>query len=110
MMPEVNLATMSGPELRRLLNSCRERGQAALSYQILQEMAARREKRPRRGLIPARRPAEPRIVALDLGDPREASDDLPPMPKWRPPPQAKAATPGAPKAPAAPKPPTAPKA
>ncbi len=79
-MPQVNLTEISGPELRQLLDSSRRRGDAALSYQILQEMAARREAPARR------RPAEPRLVAVELGEPAEA-DDLPPMPNWRPPPR-----------------------
>jgi uncharacterized protein YecT (DUF1311 family) len=79
-MPEVNLSTMSAPELRRLLDSTRARGEAALSYQILQEMAARREGRGRRGLFLMRRPAKPRVIAVDLGDPMEPEeDDLPPL-------------------------------
>ena len=83
-MPEVNLSTMSAPELRRLLDSTRARGEAALSYQILQEMAARREGRGRRGLFLMRRPAKPRVIAVDLGDPMEPEDDLPPLPGiWR---------------------------
>jgi len=77
-MPDVNLTTLNGPELRRLLDASRERGQAALSYQILQEMAARREGRGRRGFAAMRRPGEPRIVAVDLGDPL---DELPHEPE-----------------------------
>ena len=42
-MPQVNLTNASGQELRQLLDSSRRRGDAALSYTILQEMAARRE-------------------------------------------------------------------
>jgi len=77
-MPQVDLTTMTGPQLRQLLDSSRRRGDAALSYTILQEMAARRE-------APAkRRAAEPHLVAVDLGEPMEA-DDVPPMPSWRPP-------------------------
>ncbi len=83
-MPEVNLSTMSAPELRRLLDATRARGEATLSYQILQEMAARRERGRRRGLFLMRRPAEPRVIAVDLGEPMEPEDDLPPMPPaWR---------------------------
>jgi uncharacterized protein YecT (DUF1311 family) len=89
-MPQVNLSTLSGPALRRLLDATREHGKAALSYQILQEMAARREGRARRGLFLMRRPAEPRIIALDLDDPTEhedeGEDELPPLPAWRRPP------------------------
>lgn len=93
-MPQVNLSTLSGPELRRLLDTTRERGEAALSYQILQEMAARREGGGRRSLLsgalfakpllPRRRPDEARVIALDLGDPMEPSDELPPLPAFRP--------------------------
>lgn len=86
-MPNVNLSTLSGPELRRLLDSARQRGEASLSYRILQEMEARRESGERKGLFPIRRSAEPRTVAVDLGDPmeRDEDDDLPPMPFWRAP-------------------------
>ena len=84
-MPDVNLSTLSGPELRRLLDATRERGEAALSYQILQEMAARREGPARKGLFQTRRPAAPRIVAVDLGDPMEPKDDD--LPDWTPPPE-----------------------
>jgi uncharacterized protein YecT (DUF1311 family) len=88
-MPQVNLSTLSGPELRQLLNDTRERGEAAQSYQILQEMAARRGDGRPRGLFGARRPAEDRIIAVnvDADAPEEPEDDLPPMPPgWRPPP------------------------
>ena len=69
-MPEVQLSTLSGPELRSLLNSARTRGQARASYQILQEMAERRE---------GRRSDPPRIVSLDLGDPMAGDDEPPPL-------------------------------
>lgn len=78
-MPHVNLTTLSRAELRGLLDSSRQRGDAALSYQILQEMAARREDGGRRS------PAGPRVVAVDLGDPLDRAEDIPPMPNWRPP-------------------------
>ncbi len=65
-MPEVNLSALNGPELRSLLDSARSRGQAALSYQILQEMAARRE---------GQRGPEPRMAVLELGDPLTARDE-----------------------------------
>ncbi len=68
-MMQVDLSTLRGPELRRLLDSTRERGQAALSYEILQEMAARRE----RG---GKRTAEPRMVAMNLGDPLDDHEEL----------------------------------
>ena len=37
-MPDFDLSTLSGPELRGLLDSTRQRGQAAQSYRILQEI------------------------------------------------------------------------
>ena len=90
-MAQVDLTALSVPELRRLLGASRERGQAAVSYQILQELAARRERGLPR-LFVARRPAEPRVVAVDLGDPiaesapdEETEDDIPPLPPgWVP--------------------------
>ena len=54
-MPHVNLSTMSRAELRQLLDSSRQRGEAAVTYQVLQEMAVRRDPPERRGLFPARR-------------------------------------------------------
>ena len=83
---QVDLSTLSGSELRGLLDTSRARGDAALSYQILQEMAARRDNPKPRGLLPMRRPAEPHVVAVNLGDPMEPQDELPPLPAWRPPP------------------------
>ena len=80
-MPHVNLSTMSRAELRQLLDSSRQRGEAAVTYQVLQEMAVRRDPPERRGLFPARRPSEPRIVEVNLGDPMQPTDDLPPAPK-----------------------------
>jgi len=67
-MLQVDLSTLRGPELRQLLDATRRRGQAKLSYEILQEMAARRE----RGGQPS---TEPRLVGLDLGDPLEREDE-----------------------------------
>lgn len=78
---QLDLSTLSGPELRSLLDSARDRGQAAQSYEILQEMARRREageakRGPGRGLGRGkRRPAEPHVITLDLGDPLESDDD-----------------------------------
>ncbi|HEY2358745.1 MAG TPA: hypothetical protein VGH86_14930, partial [Phenylobacterium sp.] len=101
-MLQVNLSTLSAPELRRLLDSTRERGQASLSYQILQEMAARRERGGRggpRALFTGRRPAEPRVIAVDLGDPMERADEplqdeLPSLAAWdAPPPEPEAEAP-----------------
>ncbi|WP_293354803.1 hypothetical protein [Phenylobacterium sp.] len=74
-MPQVDLSTLNGPELRRLLDTSRARGDASLSYQILKEMAARRESREARGRSAMRRPGEPRVVALNLGDPMEPEDE-----------------------------------
>lgn len=78
-MPNLDLSTLSGPELRRLLDAARGRGQAAQSYQILQEMAERRRRQERTGVRPLlkRRPEglEPRVIALDLGDPLEPRDE-----------------------------------
>ena len=50
-MPQINLTALNGPELRQLLDASRRRGDATASYQILQEMAARRgtAPAPRRG-------------------------------------------------------------
>jgi uncharacterized protein YecT (DUF1311 family) len=84
-MPQVNISALNGQELRQLLDSSRRRGDAALSYKVLQEMAARREAAvERRGPFAMRRTAEPRHIDVDLSDPLEA-DDVPPMPNWRPP-------------------------
>ena len=41
-MPDIDLSTLNGPELRGLLDAARRRGAAQQSYQILQEMDARR--------------------------------------------------------------------
>lgn len=65
-MLQVDLTALSGAELRRLLDTTRQRGQADLSYRILQEMEARRAPRPRG--------PEPRVI--DLGpDPAAPEDD-----------------------------------
>ena len=106
-MPQVNLSDLSGPDLRRLLDATRGRGDAALSYTILQEMAARREGRGQRGRFLMRRRAEPHVVAVDLGNPMERDDDLPPMPHWRQPPPEAAPEPEA-SAAAEPEPPPSP--
>jgi uncharacterized protein YecT (DUF1311 family) len=66
-MPDVDLSTLAAPELRRLLDAARGRGQATLSYQILQEMEARRD-RGARARLPGRKRAEPRVIDLNLGD------------------------------------------
>ncbi|WP_297693536.1 hypothetical protein [Phenylobacterium sp.] len=74
-MPDVDLSTLSAAELRDLLDSTRQRGQAAQSYQILQEMAERRNH-------PARSPAgRARVIALDFGDSLETFDGDPVRPE-----------------------------
>lgn len=80
-MLQVDLSTLSGPELRQLLDTTRDRGQAALSYQVLQEMAARREREQQESgarlkLLRGRRRSEPRVIELNLGDPLDKKDDL----------------------------------
>jgi hypothetical protein len=103
-MPQVDLTTLKESELRRLLGVTRESGQAAETYEILKEMAARREGGG--GLFRARRPAEPRVIATAPDDADEASapdiaqdeDDIPPLPPgWKPqaPPQQAAPPPKA---------------
>jgi uncharacterized protein YecT (DUF1311 family) len=83
-MPQVNLSALNGQELRQLLDSSRRRGDAALSYKVLQEMAARRDNPSARRGFSRTAADEPILVDADLGDPAE-DDDLPPMPNWRPP-------------------------
>lgn len=82
-MPQMNLSALNGPELRRLLDASRARGDASLAYQILQEMAVRRDAREERGRSLLRRPAEPKVVAFNLGDPHEPDEEPPPMPHRR---------------------------
>jgi hypothetical protein len=75
---KIDLATLPTAELRQLLDSARQRGQAAQSYEILREMDARRS-----GLAAPimtkgrRRPARrgPRMIELQLGDPLEKFDE-----------------------------------
>jgi len=67
-MMQVDLSTLRGPELRQLLDATRRRGQAKLSYEILQEMEARRA----RGGQPS---PEPRLVPLNLGDPMDPDEE-----------------------------------
>ncbi len=102
-MPQVNLSTLTGQELRRLLDASRGRGDAALSYKVLQEMAARREGHVARSPFISRRHSEPHFTAVDLDDPLEdEDDDLPPLPAWRLParePEAAAAPPAEPEPP-----------
>jgi uncharacterized protein YecT (DUF1311 family) len=102
-MSQVNLTDVSGQQLRQLLDSSRRRGDAALSYKVLQEMAARREApSERRGFL-TRGSVEARHLEVDLGEPAE-DDDLPPMPNWRPPALEAVATPPLVPEPAPPKP------
>lgn len=84
-MPQINLSSLSGPELRQRLDSSRARGDAALAYEILREMEARRAEAGRRRADRKRRAGEPRIVDVDLSDPLDKGDELPPMPHWRAP-------------------------
>lgn len=73
-LPQLDLSTLNGAELRRLLDASRERGHAAQSYSILEEMARRRERRAARSI---RQPGEadaPRLVSIELGDPLDAPD------------------------------------
>lgn len=84
-MPQINLSSLSGPELRQRLDSSRARGDAALAYEILREMEARRAEAGRRRAERKRRAGEPRIVDVDLGDPLDRGDELPAMPHWRAP-------------------------
>lgn len=102
-MPQIDLSTLDAPELRRLLDSTRRQGQAAQSYEILQEMEARRQRGPRPlSLSPKRRGAKPRMISVELGDPLDPKDspvpdedgwDLPPLtlsddaPREAPPPE-----------------------
>lgn len=92
-MPQVDLSTLSGVELRQLLDTSRRRGDAALSYKVLQEMAVRRDAPAERRRALAQGPAEPHLIEVELGDPADEDDDLPPMPNWRPPAHAAEAPP-----------------
>ena len=77
-MLNVDLSTLRGQELRRLLDTTRQRGNAALTYEILQEMEARRERgepNGARGIFGARRAAEPHPVTLSFGDPMDREDE-----------------------------------
>jgi hypothetical protein len=78
-MPNVNLTALNPQELRRLLDSSRRRGDAALSYKILEEMAARRQTSSNGRWRKGARPAEPRHIEVDFSEPGEA-DGLPPRP------------------------------
>ncbi|MDE2488147.1 MAG: hypothetical protein KGO51_12200, partial [Alphaproteobacteria bacterium] len=93
-MPLIDLSTLDGPELRRLLDSARRQGQAAQTYEILQEMEARRHRRARTRLLPPRRPGpKPHTISLALGDAPELkekplptrTDDDPPLRLAEPP-------------------------
>lgn len=83
-MSEINLSTLNKRELRHLLDTSRERGQADAAYRILQEMASRRGDAPPTAARSPNRPAEPRVIEVDLGDPMDRPD-IPPLPNWRPP-------------------------
>jgi uncharacterized protein YecT (DUF1311 family) len=76
-MLNVDLSTLRGQELRQLLDTTRRRGEAALTYEILQEMEARRERgepEGARGLFGPKRSNEPRVIEIDLGDPLDPKD------------------------------------
>lgn len=78
-MLNVDLSTLRGQELRQLLDTTRRRGDAAVTYEILQEMAARRERgepEQRRGLFGPRRPSESRVIELNLGDPLDPKEEV----------------------------------
>ncbi|MBS0360268.1 MAG: hypothetical protein JSR98_02715, partial [Proteobacteria bacterium] len=73
-MLQINLSALNTRELRQLLDASRRRGDAALSYKVLQEMQVRREGSGKEGA--------PHVVELE---PAEAEDDdLPPAPLWPP--------------------------
>jgi hypothetical protein len=75
-MPQIDLSTLDGAELRNLLDSARRHGQAAQSYEILREMEARRHRPPRpKTLAPKRHRREPHTISLELGDPLERRED-----------------------------------
>lgn len=111
-MSQVDLSTLSGSELRQLLDSARARGQAAQSYRILQEMEARRRREGagggRRPLFARRRReagAGQRVIDIDLGDPLEPKEEPPALPAWNAPePDAEPALTLAPEPPPAPAP------
>jgi uncharacterized protein YecT (DUF1311 family) len=89
-MLQIDLTTLRPQELRQLLDTTRQRGQAELTYEILQEMAARRERDEREGrraLFARRKRSEPRTIELNLGDPLGIEDELPPPEEdsWDPP-------------------------
>lgn len=75
-MPTIDLSTLEGPELRRLLDSARRQGQAAQTYEILQEMEARRQSGPRPKTLALKRPPrKAHTITLALGDPLDLKDD-----------------------------------
>ena len=105
-MSQIDLSTLPGQELRQLLDSARQRGHAAQSYEILQEMESRRvhgepivSKRSRK-----RRPRQSRMIVLDLGDPLDmpepvdelVSPDEPPLTLGAPPLSPRSPPPSAP--------------
>ncbi|HET6971241.1 MAG TPA: hypothetical protein VFH92_08950 [Phenylobacterium sp.] len=74
-MSDIDLSTLCGPQLRDLLDSTRQRGQAAVAYLILQEMADRRGDGSKRPPVGARRGGSSRVVAVDFSDPLEPPED-----------------------------------
>ena len=108
-MPLINLSTLEGAELRRLLDSARRQGQAAQTYEILQEMEARRHRGPRPKTPSLKRPRrQPRMISLEFGDPLDrtedallddVTDDLPPLTLGDVPPREAPPTPPAQKSP-----------
>ena len=73
-MQQFDLSTLPSEELRLLLDTARRRGQAEQSYEILREMAARREREPKqrqRRLFRRPRAGEARVIELNLGDPMD---------------------------------------
>ena len=71
-MPQTDLSTLSGFELRGLLESARRRGEATESYEILKEMAERREQGIGRGRARVRgRHEPPGEINFDVADPQD---------------------------------------
>lgn len=76
-MLQVDLSTLNGPELRRLLDDARARGQADLSFSILKEMEARRAapQDPPRPMFGGARRTAPRFADLNLPGERRPGDE-----------------------------------
>jgi hypothetical protein len=95
-MSKIDLSTLPAQELRQLLDSARQHGRAAQSYEILREMDARRT-RPVAATVKRwrkRSRRQPRLVELQLGEPPETydapselSDEEPPLTLGHGPPQ-----------------------